>query len=68
MRIPRLRGGSALLKCPMCRLKCLPAAVEPDGSCPRCGHERLLSMDLERGWIGHPAPLAGSPKLSDGEH
>lgn len=68
MRIPRLRGASALLKCPGCRLKCLPAAVEPDGSCPRCGHQRLLHVDIERGRVGHAAPLANSPKPADGEH
>ncbi|AVZ74280.1 hypothetical protein SLUN_21075 [Streptomyces lunaelactis] len=67
MRIPRLRGGSALLKCPACRLKCLPAAVAQDGSCPRCGHQRLLSMDIDRGWIRHSAPRANSPKTSDGK-
>lgn len=51
MRIPRLRGGGSLLKCPKCRLKCLPAAAGPKGSCPRCGHEPLLKMDIERGWL-----------------
>jgi len=67
VRIPRLRGGGALLKCPACRLKCLPAAVGPDGYCPRCGHERLLSVDIERGRIGHAAPAACGPKPADGE-
>ncbi|MFC5802639.1 hypothetical protein [Streptomyces formicae] len=68
MRIPRLRGGGALLKCPACRLKCLPAAVGPDGSCPRCGHERLLSMDIDRGWIRHTARTELGDKPTDGEH
>ncbi|TQK49931.1 hypothetical protein FBY35_0222 [Streptomyces sp. SLBN-118] len=67
MRIPRLRGGGALHKCPACRLKCLPAAVEPDGSCPRCGHQRLLSMDIDRGWIRHGARAAHSNKPADGD-
>ncbi|MGW7365336.1 hypothetical protein ACWGI8_18310 [Streptomyces sp. NPDC054841] len=67
MRIPRLRGGGALLKCIACRLKCLPTAIGPDGSCPRCGHERLLGIDLGRRWSGHAAPKASSPKPSGGE-
>ncbi|MEU2432639.1 hypothetical protein ABZ611_24600 [Streptomyces sp. NPDC007861] len=67
MRIPRLRGGGALLKCPACRLKCLPAAIGADGSCPRCGHQRLLSMDIDRGWIRHAADTASSGRQADGE-
>lgn len=67
MRIPRLRGGSLCSSALRAASSACPRQSNP-GSCPRCGHERLLSMDLERGWIGHPAPLAGSPKLSDGEH
>lgn len=54
MRIPRLRGvNGTLLKCPACRLKCLKAAVGPDGACPRCGHADLMKIDTLRG--GRPA-------------
>jgi hypothetical protein len=58
MRIPRLRGAEgALLKCPVCRLKCLKVAVGPDGACPRCGHANLLRLDALRAGISpHARP------------
>ncbi|MDH6437164.1 hypothetical protein M2158_005705 [Streptomyces sp. SAI-144] len=47
MRITPLRGsGVTWLQCPACRLKCRPAAVGPDGACPRCGTARLLKLSL----------------------
>ncbi|MEV0171978.1 hypothetical protein AB0I00_12785 [Streptomyces sp. NPDC050803] len=47
MRITPLRGtGVAWLKCPACRLKCRPTAVEADGHCPRCGHANLLKLSF----------------------
>jgi predicted RNA-binding Zn-ribbon protein involved in translation (DUF1610 family) len=61
MRITPLRGaGAALLKCTACRLKCRPTATAPDGSCPNCGHARLLRVDVLRGRIS-PAWMATAP-------
>ncbi|RVU28015.1 hypothetical protein EOT10_07065 [Streptomyces antnestii] len=57
MRIPRLRGADGtLLTCPSCRLKCLQAAVGPDGGCPRCGHPELVRVDAVRGADRRAAP------------
>ncbi|MER6126520.1 hypothetical protein ABT173_28675 [Streptomyces sp. NPDC001795] len=59
MRVTPLRGtGVTWLKCPACRLKCRPAAVGPDGSCPRCGNARLLTLSLG-GRSGQSAPDPG---------
>ncbi|OLZ63153.1 hypothetical protein AV521_39870 [Streptomyces sp. IMTB 2501] len=47
MRITPLHGsGVVWLKCPACRLKCRPAAVGPDGNCPRCGDVRMLRLSF----------------------
>lgn len=47
MRITPLRGnGVTWFKCPACRLKCRPAAVGPDGTCPGCGHARMLKLSF----------------------
>ncbi|MCH0564146.1 MULTISPECIES: hypothetical protein [unclassified Streptomyces] len=64
MRITPLRGiGVSWLKCPACRLKCRPAAVGPDGGCPRCGNAGMLRLSFG----GRPArserdtdPVAGT--------
>ncbi|GAQ58473.1 hypothetical protein [Streptomyces acidiscabies] len=53
MRIVPLRGfGATWLKCPSCRLACRPAALTPDGGCPRCGHNRMLRLSFS----GHRTP------------
>ncbi|SFT31466.1 hypothetical protein [Streptomyces sp. ok210] len=63
MRILRLLGSSGtLLKCPACRLKCLPAAVGEDGNCPRCGHDHLMRVGILSGYAGQAAD-----KPADGE-
>ncbi|WP_369393394.1 hypothetical protein AB5J72_41985 [Streptomyces sp. CG1] len=55
MRITPLRGSSvAWLKCSTCRLKCRPAAVGPDGNCPRCGDVRMLRLSFG-GRLDQPA-------------
>ncbi|MGW1785949.1 hypothetical protein ACWCQQ_43755 [Streptomyces sp. NPDC002143] len=49
MRITPLRGiGVTWFKCPACRLKCRPAAVGPDSSCPGCGHASMLKLSFGR--------------------
>ncbi|TQJ36879.1 hypothetical protein OHU34_01140 [Streptomyces sp. NBC_00080] len=68
MRIPRLLGSNgALLKCPACRLKCLPAAVGEDGNCPRCGHDRLFRMGVLGTYSGQTPSTARAIKPAHGE-
>ncbi|AXE81990.1 hypothetical protein ACFU9X_41725 [Streptomyces atratus] len=63
MRIPRLLGSDgALLKCPACRLKCLPAAVGEDGNCPRCGHDHLVRVGIWGGSTGSATRTARAVK------
>ncbi|MFD5123537.1 hypothetical protein [Streptomyces sp. NPDC058385] len=66
MRVLRLRGANGtLLECPACRLKCLRAAVGPDGGCPRCGHSDLIRLDSLRGSRPAVSPSAQESPAED---